>query len=163
MLRQSCRLRICLLAVLALAHAAGAFVVHADESYKMVFFWTLQSFNYNSNEKWVPTPTKVANPPIPTEVKSLDGQRIAIFGTTMPLNYKSGAVTEFILAVSEDACEFGATPRINEWIAVKMVAGKKAMVQASGEAWVRGVFHIKEMVENGKVVQLYSIDADSVQ
>jgi len=146
--------------VLALAWPAAA---QAPEPYKKVDFFLLQNYDYNPKEKWEPTPRKVDKPAFPPFVKSVDGQKIAIYGATMPLNYKSGVVTEFLLGVSVDTCEYGGTPRINEWIAVTMAAGKKTQVYAGGEGWVRGVFHINELVENGKVVRLYTIDADSVK
>jgi hypothetical protein len=151
------------LAAAMLASTAGQTLVLAQDEYQKVNFFLLQNFDYNPKEKFVPTPHKVDNPPIPEFVKSIDGRNILIFGTTMPLDYKSGIVTEFILGVSADTCEYGATPRINEWIAVTLAGGKKAQVIASGEGWVRGVFHVQELVENGKVVRLYSIDADSVK
>ena len=152
----------CLTAVLFMA-AAPLAIAEGPDAYKKVDFFILQDFDYNPKEKWEPTPRKIDKAPIPAFVKSLEGQRVAVYGVTMPLNFKSGAVTEFILGVSVDTCEYGATPRINEWISVNMAGGKKAQVYAAGEGTVRGVFHVKEMVENGKVVRLYSIDADSVK
>jgi len=90
-------------------------------------------------------------------------KRLRAAGATMPLDFRSGVMTEFILGVSVDTCDFGATPRINEWIAVTMVGGKKTQVRYAGEGTVKGVFHVKEMVEGARVVRLYSIDADSLQ
>jgi hypothetical protein len=155
------RLRLICIAVLALSLAIRGRAQLND--YQKVDFYFLQNYDYNAEEKWEPTPKWIAGPPIPAFVKALEGKRIAVAGTTMPLTYRSGVVSEFILGLSADTCEFGATPRINEWISVTMAHGTKAQVYAMGESTVRGVFHVKEMVEGGKVVQLYSMEADSVK
>ena len=155
------RARLVCIAVLALlAVSRGRAEVN---DYEKVDFYYLQNYDYNPKEKWEPTPQWIASPPIPAFVRALEGKRVAIAGTTMPLTYRSGVVSEFILGLSADTCEFGATPRINEWISVTMAHGAKTQVYAMGESTVRGVFHLKEMVEAGKVVQLYTIEADSVK
>jgi len=161
-MRQRARWRV-VLGVFVWTAFSAPVIVGAEEAYRKVDFFYLQNYDYNPKEKWEPAPHRIDKPPIPEMVKLLDGQKIAVYGVTMPLNYRSGVVTEFILGVSVDTCEFGATPRINEWIGVTMAGGRKTQVYALGEGWVRGTFHVKELVEAGRVVRLYSIDADSVK
>jgi hypothetical protein len=141
---------------------AGTVRAQSPADYRRVSFSSLIGFDYNPQERTEPTPHKI-DKTIPASVTALDGQRITISGATMPLDFKSGVMTEFILGVSVDTCDFGATPRINEWISVTMAGGKKTPVRYQGTGTVKGVFHVKEMVEGGRVVRLYSIDADSLQ
>jgi len=134
----------------------------AQAAYKEISFETLLSdWNYNPKEPWEVSPHQVANA-IPAAVKALDGQKVAVYGATTPLDYKTGVVSQFILGVSADVCAFGATPRINEWISVTMNGGRKTMVWAQGNTTVRGTLHVSETVEDGRVIRLYRMDADSL-
>jgi hypothetical protein len=146
--------------IAVVAPTAGAQTKPGDPT--PIDFWKIAYYDYNPREPFEPMPTKAQNT-IPADVRKLDGQKVAIAGIGMALDYSSGATSEFILQASVDACGFGAMPRINEWIYVKMAGGKKTPVYTAMEMVVTGTFRIREEVEDGRVVGLYSIEADRVQ
>jgi hypothetical protein len=131
--------------------------------YLMLNFWYLGSFDYNPKDRDTPTPRQAPNT-IPPHIRALDGQRIEIVGNILPLEFDASGTAAFILNATVDACGFGGVPRINEWVHVRMKDGNKTRVDKPGdEILARGVFHVAEQVEEGRVVGLYSLLADSVQ
>jgi hypothetical protein len=134
----------------------------AQAKYTTMSFYNLGNYNYNAAEPDDPTPTKTSNT-IPASVRAFEGKRVQISGNTMALDYSSGFMSEFLLHPTADACEFGGTPRINEWIYVRMAAGQKVKISTGYAVIVKGTFSIKEEVERGRVVGLYDMVADSVQ
>lgn len=129
---------------------------------KFIDFWAISSYDYNPKEPYEPAPARAVNT-IPPAVRALEGQRVSIAGNAMALDYSSGLMSEFILQASVDACGFGASPRINEWVYVKMAGGQKVRVLTASDMTVTGTFHIREQVEDGRVVGLYTIEADAIQ
>jgi hypothetical protein len=81
----------------------------------------------------------------------------------VPLNFEDGRTTDFILNASVDACGFGATPRINEWARLTRINAPRRTFSRGEEVGVRGTFHVKEQVENGRVVGLYSVVAEEIK
>lgn len=148
--------------VLALLSVAAT-AVFAQAEYKKVDFYDLANFAYNPKEPSEVSPHKMDPSGVPARLRPLDGQKIAITGLTIPLGYDIKGSKEFMLVVSQDVCGFGATPRINEWIHVSMNGGRKVKLAPSTEYRIKGVFHITEQVEDGRVIELYAIDADSTE
>ena len=76
-------------------------------------------------------------------------------------------MSEFFLANQTDPCGFGTMPRINEWIYVTMGGGHLVDIRAPAggtvEVLVRGTFKVKEDIEEGNLVSLFTLVADSVQ
>jgi hypothetical protein len=130
--------------------------------YRVIDFFAISNYAYNPKAPWDSMPPK-ADFTIPPAVRALDGQKVRIVGNAMALDYSSGSMTEFILNATFDACGFGADPRINEWIHVRMAPGLKASIFTGIELEVSGTFSIKEQVEDGRVIGLYSMVADSVK
>jgi len=129
---------------------------------RQIDFWSISAFHYNPREPFEPAPTRAVNT-IPAEVRALDGKTVEIYGNAMALDYSSGMMSEFILQMSADNCGFGAVPRINEWIQVRMVGGKQVRVSTALDVKMTNTFRIREQLEGGFVVGLYHIDADRVQ
>ncbi|MSR06877.1 MAG: DUF3299 domain-containing protein [Gemmatimonadetes bacterium] len=140
----------------------GASPVQAQVPYAKVDFYILSNYNYSIDEPFEPTPVKPAGNTIPTSVRAYEGRKVFIRGNAVALDYSSGFMTEFLLHPTLDACEFGGTPRINEWIFVKMAEGKKVKIFTGYAVEVRGSFAIKEEIERGRVVGLYNMVADDV-
>jgi len=148
---------VCVAALVALsAVLAGA------QQARHIDFWTISNYDYNPKVPFDPAPPKVTDT-IPSEVRALEGRTIEIYGNAMDLDYSSGQMSEFILHSSADNCGFGAMPRINEWIHVVLAGGKTTRVSTALDVKVTGTFHIREVVEQGRVVGLYHIVADSVR
>ena len=130
--------------------------------YQLVQFFDLANFDYNPKERWEVFPHKVENT-IPAKIKALDGKKIEIDGLIMQLDVVVGGTRTFMLAVSQDVCGFGATPRINEWMYVTMAEGRRVVIQGFEGYRVKGTLQVREQVEDGRVVGLYTMVADSVQ
>ena len=62
----------------------------------------------------------------------------------------------------QSACCFGATPKINEWVSVKMIGGgvKPIMDQA---VTLYGTLKVGAMRENGYIVGIYQLDGEKMQ
>ena len=134
--------------------------------YLKVNFFDLANFAYNPNEPGDPSPHKVANG-VPANIKSLDGKKIEVTGVVMPLDFERGKISEFMLAVSADVCGFGAIPRINEWMHVKMAGDRKIPMYATQSYTpllkVKGILRVQEDVEDGRLIGLYEMVADSAE
>jgi len=134
--------------------------------YQEITFWQLAAFIYNPKEPWEPSPHTVPNA-IPDWVKALNGKKVVIRGNATPANIDASGVSEFFLANQTDPCGFGTMPRINEWIYVNLAGGKRVNITpppgSTVEVLVKGIFTVKEDIEEGHIVSLFTLHADSVQ
>jgi hypothetical protein len=142
----------------------GRATAQRAEPYQKVLFFDLANFAYNPSEPGEPSPHVVAHG-IPDRIKALDGRRIEVWGVVVPLEFEGGKTNDFMLAVTADVCGFGAIPRINEWMHVSMAGGRKIPMYATQSYTpilrVRGVLHVKEDIEDGRLVGLYEMVADA--
>ena len=150
-----------LIVLMLLAKSTG--LVAQATAYRWVDFYDLANFAYNPKEPYSATPHRVTPSGVPARLLPLNGQKVTIIGAVMPVTWEEGGSNEFMLMLSQDLCGFGAIPRLNEFIYVKMTGGRKVIVQQGNEYQVKGVFHLQETVEDGRVTMLYSMDGDSVQ
>jgi hypothetical protein len=183
------RIRLAILAALTLCSAASAsaqtpgrspqkpalpvelskppvFAPVGPSGYQEITFWQLAAFTYNPKEPWEPAPHVVPNA-VPDWAKALNGKKVVIRGNATPASIDSGGVSEFFLANQTDPCGFGTMPRINEWIYVNMAGGKRVNITpppgSTVEVLVKGVFKVKEDIEDNHIVSLFTLVADSVQ
>ena len=127
------------------------------------FMEQLAKWSYDPADAYALTPKKREPSGVPAAVRALDGKRVSIVGLAMPLTFDKTGYSDFILTISQDACAFGTVPRPNEWMIIKMMGGKKVQVYNGVQYVVSGVFHVVEKVVDGKVTQLFSLDAESVR
>jgi len=129
-------------------------------------FFQLASFTYNPNEPYEPAPKAIPNA-LPEWIKALDNKKVVIRGNATPVAIDNGGVSEFFLANQTDPCGFGTMPRINEWIYVTLAGGRTVDIRAPAggtvEVLVKGTFKVKEDIELGNIVSLFTLVADSVQ
>jgi hypothetical protein len=129
-------------------------------------FYQLASFTYNPKEPYEPAPKAIPNA-LPDWIKALNGKKVVIRGNATPVAIEPGGVSEFFLANQTDPCGFGTMPRINEWIYVKLAGRKLVDIRAPAggtvEVLVKGTFSVKEDIELGNIVSLFSLVADDVQ
>jgi len=129
-------------------------------------FYQLAAFTYNAKEPYEPAPHAVPNG-LPDWIKALNGRKVIIRGNATPANIVNGGVSEFFLANQTDPCGFGTMPRINEWIYVTLAGGQTVDIRAPAggtvEVLVKGTFKVKEDIEAGNIVSLFTLVADSVQ
>lgn len=97
---------------------------------------------------------------IPELVKSLDGQRVAITGFMLPVDFEQGKVTSFILLNNQMGCCFGIMPRMNEFIYVKMKPNTSTKFMTDIPITVLGKF---EIGQDNLIGSLYGIEAEKVE
>jgi hypothetical protein len=145
----------------ALAPAEGAAPKLGE--YTVVGFDRLAGFNYV-----VPEYTGTNPPPapdtnqIPATVKAFDGQRVALKGFMLPLKVEGGKVTELLLMRDQSMCCFGAVPKINEFVTVKMTGeGAKAVMDQAVTLF--GKLKVGEFSENGYLLGVYQLDGERAE
>ena len=98
---------------------------------------------------------------IPEKVKALNQQKVAVKGFMLPLKVEGGLVTEFLIMRDQSMCCYGAVPKINEWISVKMT-GKGIRPMMDQPVTLFGRLHVGEVRENGYLVGIYTLDGEKM-
>jgi hypothetical protein len=97
---------------------------------------------------------------LPKEVRGLDNLQVDISGFMVREVPGSGPVNTFLLI--NDACGCNGTPKMNEIVYCALPDGVTMDVKP-GIVHVVGKLYVGEQKEDGAVVALYSMDADTVQ
>ncbi len=107
------------------------------------------------------TPPPSAAKQIPPEIKALDGRKVIVSGFMIPTKMEKGLVTELLLVASQQLCCYGAVPKLNEFIVVKMLSGG---VKATSDVPVEfhGKISVKEVFEDGYLSHIYAVDAEKL-
>ena len=99
---------------------------------------------------------------IPDPVRALDKTRVSLKGFMLPLKVEGGLVTELLIMKDQSMCCYGSTPKLNEWVSIKMIgAGVKALMDQPVTLF--GRLHVGEMRENGYLVGIYKMDGEKMQ
>jgi len=99
---------------------------------------------------------------IPEAVHALNNQNVAIKGFMLPLKVESGLVTELLIMRDQSMCCYGVTPKINEWVSVKMKAkGVKAVMDQPVTLF--GTLRVGEARENGYLVGIYRLEGEKME
>lgn len=98
---------------------------------------------------------------IPKSVMSFDQKRIALKGFMLPLKVEGGKVTEMLIMRDQSMCCYGAVPKINEWVSVKMV-GEGVRPVMDQAITLYGKLYVGEMRENGYLVGIYRMDGERI-
>jgi hypothetical protein len=102
------------------------------------------------------------NSKIPQGVKSYDQKKVALRGFMLPLKVEGGLVTEMLIMKDQTMCCYGATPRINDWVSVRM-KNKGVRPLMDLPVTLFGTMRVGEMRENGYLVGIYSMDGESLE
>ena len=94
---------------------------------------------------------------IPDSVHALDKKSVALKGFMLPLKVEGGLVTELLIMRDQSMCCYGAVPKINEWVSVKMT-GKGVKPIMDQPVTLFGTLHVGEIRENGYLVGIYAMD-----
>ncbi len=113
-----------------------------------VGFATLAGFDYQEGMK------------LPKDVTDLDEQVIEVRGFMQREVPGSGPVSSFMLV--NDACGCNGTPKLNEVIFCTLPDGT-TMDMKTVTVTVTGKLFVGEEKEDGVVIMIYQMDADSVQ
>lgn len=154
------------LAALAVALAGGG-VASASEAKEKAFeplgFEVLASFHYAVPGFDAPADASAAQAKgqIPESVRKLDAKTIAITGFMLPTKFQDGKVTEFLLMKDQSACCFGAMPRINEWIIVRMGQGGIPPLM-DVPLTLGGKLKVGELYEEGYLSAIYQLEGEKL-
>lgn len=93
---------------------------------------------------------------IPPEMERFHKMRVSVSGFMIPLKMSDGKVSDFVLVKNRLLCCFGQSPRMNEWILVKMDPPVQSLPDRP--VTVVGTLYVEEAKENGQVLCLYRIE-----
>ena len=113
-----------------------------------VGFPTLAGFTYTEGMK------------LPAEVTALDERLVTVRGFMKREFPGSGPVDQFLLI--NEACGCNGTPMLNEIVFCTLPDGVTMDIK-TGVVSVTGKLYVGEAKEDGVVVMLYQMDADTVQ
>tara|TARA_A100001037_G_scaffold29598_1_gene23434 strand:+ start:583 stop:1110 length:528 start_codon:yes stop_codon:yes gene_type:complete len=135
------------------------------DGYDVVAFTSLSNFKYEVPDDPISDPKAKAileKNQIPKTVTELNNKKIAITGFMLPLRVENGKITEFLVMRDQSACCFGAVPKINEWISVRMPKGKGVKPMMDVKVTFFGVLKVGEVLENGYLVGIYEMDGHKI-
>jgi hypothetical protein len=99
---------------------------------------------------------------VPAAVKALDGKKVALQGFMIPLDFQDGGTNEFIFVRIVPACYFCQKPRINDWIEVKTVGGKRVPYNGDDPITIAGTLDVGEVYDGAYLLSFYRMSADRV-
>jgi hypothetical protein len=133
---------------------AAASINKAD--YKSLSFDILGSYNYEfPNMDGKPIEKGKLKTQIPENIQAFNGQKIAIRGFMIPLEFEDNGAKTFILSQFVPACCFGDTIKMNQWIEVKMAEGKRSQYRPTEPIVIYGTLEVGEELQDGYVASLY--------
>src|SRR5688500_199625 len=136
-----------------------------QDGYLTVGFEKLSGYNIEvSDELLGPQTNKVpvtADAQIPEMIKELSNKKVSLRGFMLPLKVEGGLVTELLIMKDQSMCCYGSTPRINEWVSVKMTKGgiKPLMDEPLTQMCT---LNIGESSEKGYMVGIYAMDGEKM-
>jgi hypothetical protein len=145
------------------AKPSAAKPAESDGEFAVVGFDKLSTFKYDVPDD-VATNAPTAKDPdgqIPDRVKAYNGKRVSLKGFMLPLKVEGGLVTELLIMRDQSMCCYGAVPKINEWVSVKMTSKgiKPVMDQA---VTLSGTLKVGAIRENGYLVGIYQMDGEKM-
>jgi hypothetical protein len=153
-----------LLALLAALLAAGSAAGEPPEQIdgaKLVGFKQLASFPFEPPERELTEPPPV---PYPSDVLALEGQRIAVRGYLLPMDFdQSGISSFFLMARPDQGCCFGSGLAFNEWIDVHWKGKPLLRMDGSVPVIVIGTLSVRPHLEGGVVSSLYRMDGEKIE
>jgi hypothetical protein len=90
---------------------------------------------------------------IPSAIKQLDGRRVQIAGFMLPVKMEGQLVSEFLLMRDQMMCCYGVTPRMNDWVVVRVA--KPVRFTPDVPVQFRGKLQVKAMEEQGFITGVY--------
>ncbi len=145
-----------ILCCLVLAGCGGPAV-----EYRPVTWKELASFAYAPSV----TPRSKQKKPVhfPEAITRLNGAPLRLSGYMMPVEMDGENVATFVLVRNQALCCFGRIPAMNEWVMVRLPAGRTVTMDMDRPISVTGNFEVGEQIEEGSVISLYRMVADRVE
>ena len=98
---------------------------------------------------------------IPDGIKALNEKAVSLRGYMLPLNFREGLATDFLILRNQSMCCYGIPPKITEWVNVRMI-GKGVKPIMDEPVTVCGTLHVGNVRERGSLVGIYRLDAERV-
>ncbi len=143
----------------------------AGSAYVLVGFDKLSGYAFEvsddllgpvTNELAAATATGKTDALIPKPIHALNSRKVGIKGFMLPLKVEGGVVTELLIMKDQSMCCYGSTPKINEWVSVKM-KGKGVKPLMDQPVTLFGTLHVGEARENGYLVGIYRLDGERME
>ncbi len=138
--------------------------------YGYLSFRTLSNFTYPEPAPGSGGSTGFQAPPgpedekIPAPIRNYHNRDVLVMGYMLPLGRTpEGRVSAFLLMRDQSLCCFGATPRVNDFIAVKMEPGTSAPDIQDEPILVSGRLDVGAIVEEGVLLGLYKMTGNLVE
>ncbi|MBT9588421.1 DUF3299 domain-containing protein [bacterium] len=130
--------------------------------YKAVSWKLLGNFPYRPS---VTPRMKTSSKPsiLPQAVRDLAGQPLRLTGYMMPVEMDGREVRSFVLVRDQQLCCFGRMPALNEWVLVRVGQGGGVDMNMDEPIEVEGSLEVGEDIEEGAVMSLYRMVADTVK
>tara|TARA_B100001939_G_scaffold330574_1_gene327841 strand:+ start:637 stop:1335 length:699 start_codon:yes stop_codon:yes gene_type:complete len=131
--------------------------------YSLLGFDRLASFAYEVPDDPVTEPKAKAimdANEIPDTIKKFDEQKVALKGYMLPLKVEDGKITELLILRDQSMCCYGAVPKINEWVSVRMAKNKGVKPVMDVPVTIFGTLKVGEVLENGYLVGIYEMDGE---
>jgi hypothetical protein len=167
-----CELRLCAVAAVCLVLVCGCDKPQArpaapkSAEFPLAGFDQLAGYTFEMTDDLLLPRTNsataiTADAQIPAAVKALDKKRVTLRGFMLPLKVEGGLVTELLIMKDQSMCCYGSTPKIHEWVSVKMTAtGVKPIMDQI--VTLHGTFHVGEQRENGYLISIYRLDGEKM-
>ena len=132
-----------------------------------VGFDQLAGFPFEVTDQMVNAPTNAAEASlktlaqIPDGIKALNEKEVSVRGFMLPLNFRGGLATDFLILRNQSLCCYGIRPKITEWINVRMI-GKGVKPIMDEPVTVCGTLHVGDVRERGSLVGIYRLDAEKL-
>jgi hypothetical protein len=132
----------------------------SGDDFAAVGFDRLAAFTYDvpdesKGPQKVEAATKTGSQ-IPETIRALNNHRVALKGFMLPLKVEGGLITEMLIMQNQSMCCYGTTPRINEWVSVRM-NGKGVKPIMDQVVTLYGTLKVGEIRENGYLVGIYEM------
>ncbi len=93
---------------------------------------------------------------IPQDIAALHDQPVVLTGFMLPVRMDgSGKVTEFLLVSDPMVCCYGAVPRVNEWVTVKLAKPAEALMDVPLK--FAGRLQVGPVLDNGYLTTIYEL------
>ncbi|MSU65041.1 MAG: DUF3299 domain-containing protein [Opitutus sp.] len=130
------------------------------DAFLRVGFDRLASFKYAGPQNYPAGTVPPTNPDhIPAGIRALDGKKVIVRGFMVPVKLEGGLAVEFLLTKDPQACCFGLSPYVNDWIFVRMAKGVSATMEVP--LLFAGTLRVRELWDSGWLTGIYLLEGQA--
>lgn len=93
---------------------------------------------------------------IPADIRALNGRRVRVSGFMLPVKLNAGKVVEMLLISDPMICCYGAVPRPNEWITVRLKQGIAPEMDVLRT--FSGLLKVGPVLDDGYLTAIYEME-----